>query len=292
MVRSKQVKEQVEQITTQDTKQVYGYVRVSTKTQVEKGYGRETQLKAIKDYCKQHGLELVHVFIDGGKSGAQNDKETFKDRPALTDLLASLNGIRKIVVLNTSRLWRDDTAKVIIKRELRQAKADVISIEQASYSLYVNDPADLLLNGMFELLDQYERLYLNLKLAKGRKTKAREGQKACGVAPLGYRWNNTGKKPVVEIDPDTADTVKTIYTMYLQLGSIGKLKNYLDSNGYTSVRGKSFTKQAISVILKNEFYKGIVKHGTVKIQGLHDHIISAVQFGKVQSKLSAGRRNG
>jgi len=273
--------------TTITGERVFGYIRVSTKTQTEKGYGLQTQLKAVRDYCKQHGLELIQVFKDEGKSGAQNDNDTLADRPALTDLLASLNGIHKIVVLNTSRLWRDDTAKVIIQRELKQAKADVISIEQPSYSLYVNDPNDFLLNGMFELLDQYERLSINLKLAKGRKTKARTGQKACGVAPLGYRWTGDA---VIEIDPNGAETVKTIFREYLRLGSIGKLKTFLDTNGYTTQRGNCFSKQAIADILKNDFYKGVITHGTVTSTGQHTSIIGASLFGRVQTKLNAGRK--
>lgn len=261
---------------------VYGYIRVSTDTQAEKGYGLETQKKAIKDFCKHHQLELEHVFVDNGVSG------TRIDRPALTDLLASLNGINRIVVLNTSRLWRDDMPRVVIQRTLRQAKADIISIEQASYSLYTDDPNEVLINGMFELLDQYERLSINLKLAKGRKTKARMGEKACGVAPLGYKWTDNAK---IEIDPDGAETVKTIFRMYLQLGSIGKVKDYLETNMYFTKRENSFSKQAISDILKNDFYKGVVTHGTVKTKGQHTPIISASMFGRVQSKLSTGRRN-
>ena len=278
----------VQKAHTAEAEKVFGYIRVSTETQVEKGYGLATQQKAIREYCKQHGLALVQVFMDGGKSGAQGDNDILSERQGLTDLLASLNGVRRVVVLNTSRLWRDDMAKVIIQRALRQAKADIISVEQSTYSLYNEDPSDFLLNGMFELLDQYERLSINLKLAKGRKTKARAGQKACGVAPLGYRWTSAA---AIEIDPDGAELVKLIYTQYLKLGSIGKLKSYLDDGGHLTQRGNGFSKQALADILRNDFYKGVVTHGSVKTTGQHKPIINKFTFGRVQSQLSAGRRN-
>ncbi|PWI58285.1 hypothetical protein BM613_03410 [Sulfoacidibacillus thermotolerans] len=103
-------------------------------------------------------------------SGAKVDEDGLAvEREGLQSKLADLVSVAVdcVVVLNTSRLWRSDMAKVLIQRELKRYHVDVRAIEQQTYSIYNDDPNDFLVNGMLELLDQYQRLEIALKLSRG-----------------------------------------------------------------------------------------------------------------------------
>lgn len=157
---------------------VIGYIRVSTQGQAKDGYSLSYQREEIETYCKEQGWNLIHIFSDEGISGAEIDEDALTiDRVGLTEMLAHLSSreIDYLVVLNTSRLWRSDIVKVLIHRELKKHSVDIYSLEQPNYSIYKKDPNDFLINGLMELLDQYQRLEIALKLSKGRNKKAKEG---------------------------------------------------------------------------------------------------------------------
>lgn len=254
---------------------IYAYMRVSTETQAERN-GTQAQKAAIKLYCEQNNIELSRTFEDLGISG------TITDRPALLDLLSVLEKDDKILVLNTSRLWRDDDAKIIIKKQIMNAKASVLSIEQPTYDIYTKDPNEYLLNAIMEILDQYDRMSIAMKMSKGRRAKAKKGEKACGLAPIGYKWINAD----IVADTDTADIVKDIFKAYVDLNSLQKVADYCTSKGYKTSRGNNYSKATLKKMLNNDFYIGIVTHNGNKTKGVHTPIIDRGLFDKVQSLLT------
>lgn len=250
----------------------YAYYRVSTQSQAEQN-GIEMQIAEVEKYCNGNNIELSGSFSDEGISGTRADRE------GLNDLLTTLEKEDRVIVLNTSRLWRNDSVKVMIHHEMKKIGVDIISIEQKTYSIYSKDPNDFLFNGMMELLDQYERMTISMKLAKGRKARAKSGNKPCGTAPYGYKW--IGNDIVVDFNNNLV--VKDIFDMCLEFkGNMSQIRRACIEKGYKTATGKDFSVQAIKNILHNDFYIGVVTYAGKKIVGQHEAIIENGLFDKVE----------
>ena len=268
----------------------YAYYRVSTETQAEKGGGLETQRQNIEKYCITHGITLAGEFTDAGISGALKDTDgddAISCRPALVEMLATVKDGDTVIVLNTSRLWRSDTAKVVIRRELMKHNAHVIAVENERFDLYAKNPNDRFMDGIMELMDEWERLTIALKLAKGRAAKAMNGDKPAGVVPFGYQY--TSDKKHVAVDPAEAATVRLMFSEAQKGNSLQKIAEVLNGREITTRTGKPWTRGLVHSILHNRFYTGEMTYQGRTITGNHDAIISRVQFGKVAAQLERRR---
>lgn len=247
---------------------VYAYYRVSTQSQVEQN-GIEMQVAEVKKYCESNNIVLAGEFKDEGISG------TRFDRDGLAELLSTIQDGDKVLVQNTSRLWRDQIVSALVQIEMKKKDADIISIEQPTFSVYDEDPNNFLINFLMQGLDQWERMSIKTKLAKGRKARANTGNKPCGNAPIGYRWN--GNK--IEIDYNNHLVVKDIFAMCIQhKGNLSQIMRMCKEKGYKTTRGKDFSVQAIKNILTNDFYIGIVTFAGKKVAGEHEPIIEKSVF--------------
>jgi len=111
--------------------------------------------------------------------------------------------------------------------------------------------------------------------------------------PLGYRC--VDRKLVVVTSE--AETVRTIFTRYLELGSLSALVTELDRRGIRTkvnsrrdsrVRGGiRFGVGSLAHLLKNRFYIGEVVYRGEVYRGEHEAILERTLFEAVQAKLAA-----
>ena len=267
------------------------YTRNSTEHNLDLEFNSlDAQREACEAYIKSQaheGWRLVpDHYDDGGVSGAS------LDRPALQTLLADVRTgkINTVVVYKVDRLTRSlaDFAKLV--ELFDQYGVSFVSITQSFNT--TSSMRRLTLNVLLSFA-QFEREVIGERVRDKIAASKRRGIWVGGPVPLGYRVID--KKLVVV--PEEADAVRTIFTRYLELGSMRPLIEDLDrrgirtkANGLTngSVRGGiRFGVGSLAHLLKNRFYIGEVVYRGAIHHGEHEPILERELFEAVQAKLAA-----
>lgn len=125
-----------------------------------------------------------------------------------------------------------------------------------------------------ELLEQYQRLEIALKLTKGRNKKAKEGGYAGGRATFVYQKQKGEKE--LKIHNGHTEVVKRVFKLKQlhKQWSFSKLAEKLNEEGYRTTQSKQFTKVQVKRILdKESFYQGIYTYGQIQANRKHEAII-------------------
>jgi DNA invertase Pin-like site-specific DNA recombinase len=157
----------------------FAYLRVSGKGQVD-GDGFPRQRAAITAYAKANNIKIVEWFEEKGVSGT---KEDF-DRPAWTEMIGKLNGVKTIIVEKLDRLARELFIQEYIVRDF--SKRGLTLLTAHSEATDDEDPTRTLFRQMLGAIAQYDRTMTVRKLAAARRrTKAKTGR--CeGRKPYGF----------------------------------------------------------------------------------------------------------
>jgi site-specific DNA recombinase len=201
------------------------YTRKSTEEGLEQEFNsldaqREACAAFITSQLGQGWKELPKLYDDGGISGGT------MERPALLDLLADIKAgkVDVVVVYKIDRLTRSlmDFAKIV---EVFDAhKVSFVSVTQQFNTL--SSMGRLTLNVLLSFA-QFEREVTAERIRDKVAASKSKGMWMGGPSPIGYAVRE--KKLI--IDPEGAETVRKIYAQYAELGSVRKLKEYLDRAG-------------------------------------------------------------
>src|SRR5499427_434788 len=267
------------------------YTRKSTEYNLELAFNSlDAQREACEAYIKSQahdGWRLIPGrYDDGAFSGAS------LDRPALQQLLAEVRAgkIDIVLVYKVDRLTRSlaDFAKLI---ELFDAHD--VSFVSVTQSFNTSSSMGRLTLNVLLSFAQFERELIGERVRDKIAASKRKGIWVGGPVPLGYAAVD---KKIVVVEAE-AESVRTIFARYLELGSIRALAQDLDCRGIRSkprrllngrtIGGGRFGVGALAYLLKNRFYIGEVVYRGEVHRGVHEPILDFALFEAVQAKLTA-----
>jgi len=273
------------------------YTRKSTEHNLDLAFNSlDAQREACEAYVKSQAHEgwalLADRFDDGGLSGAS------LQRPALQQLLSDIRSARVdiVVVYKVDRLTRSlaDFAKLV--EEFDAHDVAFVSVTQSFNT--TSSMGRLTLNVLLSFA-QFEREVIGERVRDKIAASKRKGLWVGGPVPLGYR--SVGK--ALEVIPEQAEIVRTIYERYLAVGSMRLLIEDLHQRGISPCRGsrrepsagetedlspprpRRFTLGPLAYILKNRIYVGEIAYKGEIHLGRHAPIIERALFDAVQARL-------
>ena len=254
-------------MTTQNAKTAIIYARTSTLTQAENVPSVEDQITQCRVGAEAHGCCVVGVFADHGKSARAGAK-----RPEVERMLAQMpqypGGIDYLIVLNFSRLFRNEIEFSALRRDLAKNGVAVVSVEGGFEEIPTAGHTDMsgLRDRILRVLDEDAFHHHSMLVRRALAEDARSGFWN-GPAPYGYtsvevlRRGKTVKRRLV-ISAHEADTVKMAFRLALR-GAEGReplglkaIADWLNAKGRTNRSRRAFSPEQVSRMLRRETYTG------------------------------------
>ncbi len=272
------------------------YTRKSTEEGLQQEFNSlDAQREAAEAFVvsqKQEGWQVVaDHFDDGGYTGGN------MDRPALKRLLAAVEtrSVDCVVVYKVDRLSRSlmDFARII--EVFDQNGASFVSVTQQFNT--TTSIGRLTLNILLSFA-QFEREIISERTRDKMSAARRKGKWIGGHPVLGYDIDPKGGR--LTVNPEEAEQVRTIFGLYLELGSLLPVLKEAESRGLQTKQwttgdgkvrgGERISKGTMHGILTNVIYTGMVDHKGCLYPGEHERIIDQNTWDRVHETLR--RNNG
>jgi DNA invertase Pin-like site-specific DNA recombinase len=267
------------------------YTRKSTEEGLEQDFNSlDAQREACEAYIRSQAGEgwkpIRTCYDDGGFSGAT------MVRPSLQRLLADI-GARKldlVVVYKVDRLTRSlaDFAKIV-----EVFDANGVSFVSVTQQFNTTTSMGRLTLNMLLSFAQFEREVTGERIRDKIAASKKKGMWMGGFVPIGYEPDGR----TLAINNAEAETVRTVFRLYLQHGNVRRVKEEADRLGLTTkVRkngggrmwgGRLLSRGYIYKLLNNPLYVGRIAHKGKTYDGLHPPIIGPETWEAVQAKLTA-----
>ncbi len=237
------------------------YARFSSDNQREESI--EAQLRAMHEYCSRNSIVIIHEYCDRAKSATTDDRPEF-----LKMIAASREGDFDFAIVHKlDRFSRNRYDSAYYKRELKKNGVQLLSVlEQMDDS-----PESIILESVLEGMSEYYSKNLAREVMKGMRESAMDCRYIGGWIPYGFRVDPQTHRYI--INDYEAEAVRMIFRDVADGCGYNVVLNKLNSMGYRTRLGNTFSKETSYEMLRNEKYNGVYV------------------FSRAASKDELGRRN-
>lgn len=276
-------------------KRVVLYVRVSTHDQAIEGHSIEAQEARAREYAERMDYEITDVYIDEGISGKSTK------RPAFQRMMADarMGNFDFVIIWKLTRLGRNmlDILKTV--EEFIKLGIELFSISE---NFDISTSSGKLMLQLLGSFGEFERNQISENVAMAMMSLVRDQQRYAGGRRLGYvsGLDAEGRKQLI-IEPEEAKIVQLIYAKFLGGDEFRTIANYLNRQGYQTLKKNKFTPTAVRDILQNKIYAGYIEYARylnwdtkrrkgknpnpILVKGEHEPIIDQVTYQAVQERL-------
>lgn len=193
----------------------------------------DTQRRALHATAVARGLTVVAEFADAVESGKDEDRPAFQRM--LQELRAPGRTWSTVLVLDTSRIARRRLIAMMFESDCTKRGVAVVY-----NNLPDHDPAtDMVLRSVLQAFDEYHSLVSRAKGLAGMAENVRQGWRAGGRAPRGYRLESVPTGAVREGQP----VMKS--RLMLDAGSAPLVRAYLELRAAGVPRGPAIARSGV-----------------------------------------------
>ncbi len=284
-----------------------------------------SQRAICESYIAKHDdLELAcPPFVDDGYSGVNFDRPSFREM----EKLLKNGGIDCVVCKDLSRFARNyiDGGRYL-EKIFPQLGIRFIAVNDAYDSLTSDPQSDSFVIPFKGLINDSYCKDISMKVRSSLTVKQKNGEFVGCFAPYGYQKAAEDRNQLV-IDEDAGETVRTIFSLFKDGYSVGRIADRLNQLGvlspmaYKRSKGIHFESafqtgastawsyNAVRRILTNEVYLGVLIQGKygrpnhkikvvklkdesewVKAENTHEPLVSHEDFTAVQEMLNRDMR--
>jgi DNA invertase Pin-like site-specific DNA recombinase len=165
---------------------IYGYSRVSTERQTDKGVSLDEQIRRIEGRALEQGWQIAEVFVERGVSGSV----PLGDRPEGARLLAVLQPGDIVIAAKLDRMFRSALDALNVIRDFQRQRISLWLLDLGG-DVSGDGIARLVLT-ILAAIAEFERERIGERIRDAKRHQRRSGQYLGGDRPFGWRVGEDG----------------------------------------------------------------------------------------------------